>query len=164
MIVKVNSKEQLAVCLDIIQRSFITVANDFNLTKDNCPSHTAFMPLEKLRMQYEEGRAMFFYEKDGEKVGYFSLKKSGNNAELDNLAVLPSHRHLGIGREIIEFAKKYAGGRLLANKITIGIIEENAVLKKWYESLGFVHTGTQKFPHLPFTVGFMEINIKGVIK
>lgn len=159
MIVKVKSKEQLAACLDIIHNSFITVANDFNLTKDNCPSHTAFMPLEKLNEQYADGRAMFFYEKDSEKVGYFSLKKCGDNAELDNLAVLPSHRHLGIGREMIEFAKEYARDHLHADKLTIGIIEENAVLRKWYENLGFVHTGTKKFKHLPFTVGFMEFKL-----
>ncbi len=42
------------------------------------------------------------------------------------------------------------------NKIQIGIIEENTILKNWYTKNGFVHTGTQKFEHLPFTVGFME--------
>lgn len=159
MIVKVDSKEQLEACLSIIRESFKTVADDFNLTKDNCPSHTTFMPLEKLQMQYEEDRAMFFYEKDGAKVGYFSLKENGDTAELDNLAVLPSCRHLGIGKTMIEFAKEYAGEYLHADKITIGIIEENIVLKNWYKSLGFVHTGTKKFPLLPFTVGFMEISL-----
>lgn len=159
MIVKVNSQAQLKICLDIIHRSFITVADEFNLTRDNCPSHTAFISLEKLQSQYAEGRAMFLYEKGGEKVGYFSIKKSKNTAELDNLAVLPSYRHFGIGREMIGYAKKYANEHLQANKLTIGIIEENAVLKKWYESLGFIHTGTKVFPHLPFTVGFMEIGL-----
>lgn len=159
MIVKVDSKKQLEICLDIIHKSFITVADDFNLTRDNCPSHTAFISLEKLKAQYLAGRAMFLYEKDGEKVGYFSLKKNGNIAELDNLAVLPSYRHSGIGKEIIEFSKEYAREHLHAEKLTIGIIEENAVLKKWYENLEFIHTGTKKFQHLPFTVGFMEINI-----
>ena len=106
MIVKVNSKEPLKECLNIIHKSFKTVADDFSLTKDNCPAHTAFMPLEKLEIQYAEGRAMFFYEKDDEKIGYFSLKKNGNTAELDNLAVLPSSRHLGIGKEMVKFAKE----------------------------------------------------------
>lgn len=159
MIVKVNSHEQLETCLNIIHESFKTVADEFNLTRDNCPSHTAFISLEKLQAQYAEGRAMFLYEKGGEKVGYFSIKKSESTAELDNLAVLPSYRHFGIGKEMIGFAKKYANEHLHANKLTIGIIEENAVLKKWYEGLGFIHTGTKTFPHLPFTVGFMEISL-----
>lgn len=162
MIIKVNSKEQLAGCLDIIHRSFITVADDFGLTKDNCPSHTAFMPLEKLEEQYADGRAMFLYEHGKTKVGYFSLKQSGNNTELDNLAVLPAYRHLGIGREMIDFAKEYAREHLHTEKLTIGVIEENAVLKEWYKSLGFVHTATKKIPHLPFTVGFMEIRFQEI--
>ena len=48
-----------------------------------------------------------------------------------------------------------------AEEITIGIIEENTVLKNWYADHGFVHTGTKKFPHLPFTVGFMTYMLKG---
>ena len=42
-------------------------------------------------------------------------------------------------------------------KITIGIIEDNTILKDWYETLGFIHTGTKEFDSLPFTVGFMEL-------
>ena len=156
MIEKVNSLELLEICLDIIHKSFITVANDFGLTNENCPSHTAFISIEKLEKQFSDGRSMFIYDKDGEKVGYFSLKKNENTAELDNLAVLPSFRHLGIGKEMIEFVKEYANKELHADKITIGIIEENTVLKNWYEESGFVSTGIKTFPHLPFTVGFME--------
>ena len=40
--------------------------------------------------------------------------------------------------------------------IKIGIIEESTVLKNWYISNGFVHTGTKKFDHLPFTSGYLE--------
>ena len=45
------------------------------------------------------------------------------------------------------------------NKISIGIIEENAKLKDWYLKLGFNHISTRKFKHLPFTVGFMEMEM-----
>ena len=44
--------------------------------------------------------------------------------------------------------------------ITIGILEENKVLKEWYIKNGFVCNGTRKFEHLPFTVGFMSCKIK----
>lgn len=53
MIYKVTKNEQLNTCLDIIHKSFQTVADDMNLTKENCPSHTAFMPLEKLQNQFK---------------------------------------------------------------------------------------------------------------
>ena len=48
---------------------------------------------------------------------------------------------------------------LNCNKINIGIVEENKVLRDWYESFGFVHIGTQKFDFFPFTCGYMEKNL-----
>ena len=42
------------------------------------------------------------------------------------------------------------------SKIILDIIEENVVLKDWYAVNGFVHTGTKKYDHLPFTIGYME--------
>lgn len=158
MIIRVTSKEQLNVCLDIIHRSFQTVADELNLTKENCPSHTAFMPIEKLILQFENDVPMFLYKCDNCFVGYFSLYISEDYAELNNLAVLPEYRHFGIGRELVEYAITYSKN-IGVNRIKIGIIEENNVLRKWYEQLGFVHTGTKKFPHLPFMVGFMETEV-----
>lgn len=82
-----------------------------------------------------------------------------DSVELNNLAVLPEYRYLGIGEELVDYAITYSKNILGANKIKIGIVEENTILKEWYEKIGFVHTGTKKFEHLPFTVGFMEIEI-----
>ncbi len=157
MIEKVNFEEQLNICLDIIHKGFITVADEFGLTKNNCPNHTAFMPIDKLIRQYESGTDMFLYRHNGEYVGYFSLVDNDESVELNNLSVLPEFRHLGIGKEMVEYAKAYAINNTNAKRITIGIIEDNAVLKRWYESLGFIHTGTKQFDSLPFTVGFMEL-------
>lgn len=157
MIYKVTKNEQLNTCLDIIHKSFQTVADDMNLTKENCPSHTAFMSLEKLQNQFKNGNHMFLYEYNNAIVGYFSLSLNDGIAELNNLSVLPKYRHLGIGKELVNCAADYSKNTLEINKIKIGIIEENTVLKEWYKALGFVHTGTRKFEHLPFTVGFMEL-------
>ena len=159
MITKVNSSEQLNICLDIIHRSFQTVADEMNLTKDNCSSYTAFMPIEKLISQFDNDAPMFLYQYNGNFVGYFSLSINDDSVELNNLAVLPEYRHLGIGKELVDYAITYSKNILSANKIKIGIVEENTILKEWYEKIGFVHTGTKKFEHLPFTVGFMEIEI-----
>lgn len=156
MITKVNSSEQLNICLDIIHKSFQTVADEMNLTKDNCPSYTAFIPIEKLISQFENNTPMLLYQYNRRFVGYFSLSINDDSVELNNLAVLPEYRHLGIGRELVDYAITYSKNILGANKIKIGIVEENTILKEWYEKIGFVHIGTKKFEHLPFTVGFME--------
>lgn len=159
MIRKVENKDQLNICLDIIRSSFITVAGEFGLTENNCPSHTAFMRFDKLEKQFDNGRPMFLFYQDVVPVGYFSLAKcSDEDWELNNLAVLPEYRHLGIGKSMVDYAittvKNYGG-----NKVSIGIIEENTKLKDWYLKLGFTHISTRKFEHLPFTVGLMELNI-----
>ena len=156
MITKVNSSEQLNICLDIIHKSFQTVADEMNLTKDNCPSYTAFIPIEKLISQFENNTPMLLYQYNRRFVGYFSLSINDDSVELNNLAVLPEYRHLGIGKELVDYAITYSKNILGANKIKIGIVEENTILKEWYEKIGFVHIGTKKFEHLPFTVGFME--------
>ena len=159
MIKQVENKEQLNICLDIIRSSFITVAEEFGLTENNCPSHTAFMTFDKLEKQFDDGRPMFLFYQDANPVGCFSLAQcNGEEWELNNLAVLPDYRHLGIGKAMVDYAvkmvKTYGG-----TKISIGIIEENTKLKDWYLKLGFTHISTRKYEHLPFTVGFMEINI-----
>lgn len=159
MIIQIENKAQLNISLDIIHNSFATVARDFGLTENTCPSHTAFMTIDKLEKQYDEGRPMFLFSQEDIPVGYFSLAKCNDDEwELNNLAVLPEYRHLGVGKAMVDYAvaavKNYGG-----NKISISIIEENTILKNWYMKLGFNHISTRKFEHLPFTVGFMEKNI-----
>lgn len=159
MIIQVKNKEQLNICLDIIRSSFLMVAEEFGLNENNCPSHTAFMTINKLQKQFDDGRPMFLFYQDDIPVGYFSLAKcSDEEWELNNLAVLPEYRHLGIGKAMVDYAVttvKNHGG----NKISISIIEENTTLKDWYLNLGFNHISTRKFEHLPFTVGFMKMEI-----
>ena len=159
MIIQVKNKEQLNICLEIIRSSFLTVAEEFGLTENNCPSHTAFMTIDKLQKQFDDCRPMFLFYQDDVPVGYFSLAKCGDEEwELNNLAVLPEYRRLGIGKSLVNYAvttvKNYG-----SNKISIGIIEENTLLKNWYLKLGFNHISTHKFEHLPFTVGFMKMEI-----
>lgn len=159
MIEKINDLNMLGICQNIIQTSFKTVAENFGLTVENCPNHTSFITEDKLKKQFSDGADMFLYEKDEKYIGYFSLiKKSRSVYELDNLSVFPEFRHMGIGREMVEYAKNYANLKN-GETISIGIIEENTVLKEWYKQLGFEHKGTKKFEHLPFTVGFMELSI-----
>ncbi len=141
----------------------MTVAEEFGFNEINCPSHTAFMTTDKLESQFDNGRPMFLFYQDDTPVGYFSLtKRNDDEWELNNLAVLPAYRHLGIGKAMVEYAvatvKEYGG-----NSILIGIIEENSRLKNWYSNLGFKHISTRDFEHLPFTVGFMEFDFNNGI-
>ena len=154
------SGEELPECLAVIRGSFQTVAGDFGLTEENCPGHTSFMTPERLETHFTQGWQMYGMEWDGRLIGCYALSRADENRfELHNLAVLPEHRHCGCGKRMLEDAK----ARVLSQggwAIAIGIIEESAVLKCWYMGNGFVSTGTQLFPHLPFTVGFLEWTAK----
>lgn len=157
MIKKVEEQD-IAECVKIIKESFTTVANEFGFTVENAPRFTAFATTED-RLKWHllgEHRPMFaFYDKEVI-VGYYSLLlKDNKECELNNLCVIPAYRHQGVGEELLKHAFMVAQ-ELKCNKIGIGIVEENKVLRKWYESFDFIHIGTQKFDFFPFTCGYME--------
>ena len=149
-------KEELPRCLDVVRRSFKTVAEEFGLTKENCPRHTSFITIDFLEAQMSMGWHMYGLYAGKQIIGYMSLSKEGDEVfELHNLAVLSEYRHVGFGNLLLDYSKnavRSLGGKV----IKIGIIEESAVLKNWYIANGFVHTGTKKFAHLPFTSGYLE--------
>lgn len=155
MIYEVEENE-LQACLNVIHQSFRTVAEQFGLTKENCPKHTSFIPLSFLKTQKNWGWQMYALYAGKKMIGYMSLSKEGDDFyELHNLAVLPEYRHKGFGKLLLDYAKsivKTTGG----NVIKISIIEESNVLKNWYIANGFIHIGTKKFAHLPFTSGYLE--------
>lgn len=49
----------LPECLDIIHKSFQTVAGEFGLTSENCPTNGAFMPWTRLENDYKKGYKMY---------------------------------------------------------------------------------------------------------
>lgn len=154
-IIKVT-KDNLPECLEVIHRSFSTVADEFGLTKENCPKHTSFIPISYLETQMKWGWLMFGLYTDERIIGYMSLSKEADKAyELHNLAILPEFRHNGFGKQLLDHAKETVRS-LGGSKIKIGIIEESTVLKNWYITNGFEHVGTKKFDHLPFTSGYLE--------
>lgn len=155
--IKQVEETDLPECLETIRRSFRSVADDFGLTPENCPTNGAFMPLERLANDYKNGDKMYgLYEGSGV-VGFVQLAEKENGVfELEKLAVLPEYRHKGYGGQLIRFSEKKVA-ELGGSTIKIGIIEDNKRLKDWYAQNGFAHTGTRTFAHLPFTVGFMEM-------
>lgn len=155
------NRDEIPVCVDIIRKSFMTVADEFGFTEENAPRFTAFAVNDD-RLIYQldvQHRLMFVYVDDGVLCGYYNLLMNDNNeCELGSLAVLPEYRHKGYGRELILHAIEQARKAGFA-KLNLSIVEENQVLRKWYERNGAVHLGTKKFDFFPFTCGYMEIKL-----
>lgn len=161
--IKEISKSNLPECVKLIKESFMTIANQFGFTIENAPRFTAFATTEErlLNQMDKEQRLMFgYFNPDGKIIGYYSLLlQEKGECELSNLCVLPEYRHKKIGHELLKDAYAQAQSHK-CNKINIGIVEENTLLRKWYENEGFVHVGTKKFDFFPFTCGYMvkELN------
>ncbi|MBN2238941.1 MAG: GNAT family N-acetyltransferase [Dehalococcoidales bacterium] len=159
LIREIAKNEPLERSVEVISASFGTVAKELNLTEENNPSHPSFMTLERLQEARDKGLTFFGGFEGGVQVGFVALEDAGEGVfYLERLAVLPEYRHKGYGLGLVNHALHYAGD-CGGKKVSIGIIDEQIILKDWYRDIGFVHTGTRKFDHLPFTVGFMEIRL-----
>ena len=154
-------REEIPVCVDVIRKSFMTVADEFGFTEENAPLFVAFAVcddrlIDQLDSQH---RLMFVYEDKGVICGYYSLLMQENNeCELGSLSVLPEYRHKGYGRELLMHSLDQAR-KAGCKKLNLSIVEENQVLRKWYEQNGAVHLYTKKFDFFPFTCGYLEINL-----
>lgn len=153
------SADELGDCLHIIHTSFASVAEEFGLTEENCPTHTSFISADKLQSEYDNGWPMYVLELNGKKVGYFSLcRKDESRYELCNLAVMPGVRHKGFGQILVKYAVEEVC-RLGGTTLCLSIIAESVKLREWYLHLGFHSLGSKNFDHMPFTVEFMERSI-----
>ena len=151
-------QDDLPACVQIIRRSFQTVADEFGFTPENAPRFTAFATdEEKLRYWMDvQQRPMFGYVLHGTLIGYYNLLIADGVCELGSLCVLPEYRHRKIGEHLLHDAVSRAAA-LHCRCLKLSIVEENTVLRRWYEQHGFLHTGTQKFDFFPFTCGYMEL-------
>lgn len=155
--IKEIDKSDIEECVDVIKKSFLTVAYEFGFTIENAPRFTAYsVTEERLLFQLtQEHRLMYAYYDSGKIIGYYSLLQNNKGCELNNLCVLPQYRHKYIGAELLKSAFKNAK-EAGAEKINIGIVEENKILREWYENYGFIHIGIKKFDFFPFTCGYMK--------
>ena len=157
--IKEISKNEFAECVNVIKKSFQTVADEFGFTIENAPRFTAFATtVERLfyQLEYEHRLMMAYFSDEGKILGYYSLMFLENSeCELSNLCVLPEFRHQKIGEALLEDAMSCARNKE-CKKMKLGIVEENKRIRAWYEKHGFTHTHTVKYDYFPFTCGYME--------
>ena len=162
MIQKITSERELIKSLPVIHQAFKTVADDMNLTMENCPAHPSFLSEKKLIALYRSDTECYQLIRDNVQIGFIVIEKSPveeNTFYIEKLAVLPDCRHLGYGKKLMQFALdriRELGGE----KISVALIDSQKILKEWYQSLGFNETGKKVFDHLPFDVCFMALSIK----
>jgi len=143
------------VVVDLLRRSFATVAERFDLTTENCPKHVAFYTEKRFAEDIDRGMRYYLLEEEGRLCGCVALEPAKPGVVyLGRLAVLPEHRSQGFGQALVRHVFDEAE-QMGISRVEIGIIEADTNLKNWYRQFGFESTGAKTFDHLPFVVGFM---------
>ncbi len=151
--------DDINVLSKIIKTAYQDVAQTFKLTKGNCPKHPSNCTDEWVKNDMDRGVTYYLLFENETPAGCAALENAEKQTSyLERLAVLPKFRHKGLGRMLVEHIFEKAR-QINAKTVGIGIIAEQEILKSWYETLGFEYTGTKKFDHLPFHVGFMNISL-----
>jgi diamine N-acetyltransferase len=90
-------------------------------------------------------------------VGCVAIERSKRETRsfyIERLSVAPIHRHHGHGRKLMDFAVD-AIRRMDGCKASIGIMNQNKILKDWYIGQGFIEQECKQIAHLPFEVCYM---------
>lgn len=159
-IIRTGTIEDIGILTEIIRKSFRDVAERFNLTEENAPSHPSNCTHNWIRHDMERGVTYFILGNEKIIAGCVACEQASSEVcYLERLAVLPEKRNQGLGKALVEHVLLKAR-ELGADCVSIGIIAEHTELKNWYKKLGFVEGETRKFLNLPFMVTFMSCNLK----
>ena len=154
-ILSANTEEAEAIAF-IIREANKDVAHLFGLTSDNAPKHPSFYTKNWVLCDFKRGEKYFLYRHKEILVGCIAFEQpDSDTAYLNRLSVLPDYRHSGIGESLVNHVIAYSKDRNISI-VSIGIIAEHTVLKKWYLKLGFIEGISRKFNHLPFNVTYMS--------
>lgn len=153
----------LEMAAQVIRESFATVANEFDLTIDNCPTNGAFTQAKHLKIDLEKGNQLLGVYLGKKMIGFFELVyNEENRATLEKVAIIPSERGKKYGEFILTKAREIAGNDHM-ERIDIGIIKENIRLKEWYQRNGYQIVRSQNFAHLPFEVLYMQLDLNNEV-
>lgn len=148
--------EDAEVLACLIRSSFRDVAERFDLDSENAPTHPSNCQPDWIRSDLRRGVSYYLACWSGSAAGCVALELSSPPvAYLERLGVLPEQRGRGLGTELVRHVlreARSAGARV----VSAGVIAEHTELVAWYERLGFTQTETRRFPHLPFTVSYLE--------
>ena len=160
MIIEVGADAMVVACAQVLRQAFRTVMDDRCLGEADVPTNAAFMTVDRLRAAWLGGTRLFAVLVAGHPVGCVALRPGSRPGDdqvmsLEWLAVLPDHRHQGYGAALVAHATAVAAAEG-ATAVRIAIIDDNTVLKRWYQAAGFIERGCRDFAHLPFTVCYLD--------
>jgi ribosomal protein S18 acetylase RimI-like enzyme len=145
----------------LLNCSFQTVMDELHFTRQMLPGNPAFLD-EKTILRQMGNRNIAFYGlwENSALISCYALEVIDTiSANLERVCVHPDKRHQGIGLQLLNDSVNRAANFNL-RKIQITVINEHLKLKNLYRAFGYRETALKKFEHLPFTVCYMEYDIK----
>ena len=148
------------IITDILNKAFMTVAQEYGFTKENAPTFPAYMDSDRIENSMNNGLKMYGYIINDKIIGCVGYSNYREKIYfIERLATLPEYRHSGIGKKLMEFAEnkiKEIGGK----KIEIHVVDKNYVLREWYRKLNYVEIRIDEIKTLPFNSCVMIKEIK----
>jgi Acetyltransferases len=149
----------LPILLELLHESFYEIAQQLEITKENSKHNAVFITLEELQYDVSNGLELSGLYIDESLIGSIGIKrKDKDKYYIERLCIHPSYRHQKYGSTLLEYGKTVIfnrGGRI----ISIGIIDENMELKKWYIQNGYSEIEKKRVEYLPFSVCIMEYRL-----
>lgn len=91
-----------------------------------------------------DGGSVFLGVKDnGKTVAYICARIIIDEADINNVAVLPEYRRKGFAKELMDALVGYCRGRG-ADRFTLEVNSKNIAAKSLYRKLGFTTSGVRK--------------------
>jgi len=129
---------------DILNKSFMTVALQFNFTKETVERFPAFIKSDIIDNQLKNGLKMYGYNENNKIVGCVGYSFCKDKVYLiERLGTLPEYRHKGIGKKLMEFIEdkiRENGGKVAE----IHVVDINEILIKWYKNMNYKQIRTDK--------------------
>ncbi|MBI9014295.1 MAG: GNAT family N-acetyltransferase [Clostridiales bacterium] len=149
--IQVIEERDFKLCYQMMIESFLVVADTIGATPENCPGNSAFLEYGTFLNAIEKGLVLYGYYAP-ELVGCIGLdQKSEKRHKIKYLCVSIHHQQQGYGKALMDHVES-----LVEGKIQLGMINENIILRTWYESLGYKIDKVKSYKKNKFTVAFME--------
>ena len=150
------TNNDITLLTTLIRNSFRDIAERFNLTPENCPTHPSNCTSEWIESALKKGIKYHIIEKKNVPCGCVALERAQPDVfYLERLSVLPQFRRNGFGEVLVNHVVNEAK-KLGAHRVEIGIISDHTELRDWYKKLGFSVKSEARFEHLPFKVTFIS--------
>jgi len=148
------------VITEILNKAFLTVAQQFGFTKENASTFPAFINSDRIDGFLQNGLKMYGYKNNDLIIGCAGYSYYKDQVYfIERLATLPEYRHLGIGRKLMDFVESKIveiGGKIAE----IHVVDKNLILREWYKQLGYVEIRIDEIKTLPFNSCVMNKELK----